>query len=248
MPTIIAIANQKGGVGKTTITLNLAYCLAALGRKTLVIDLDPQASLTEALHLPSDGWPMADALMGHPCHCAPELPMVDCFPNFRAIPSDYAALETAEISLGSRQGGAPDQLADMLDTITTDLDYIILDTRPSRGPLTLGAIRAAHMTISPVIPDKFSLDTLSTTMADAAHPNDVYILRNQYSIGRKLTSWMDNQLKPYAGQLLSTRIRTYAFISQATALGFPVCDFRSKTNACQDFTALAKEVDALCQI
>src|SRR5581483_12165409 len=136
---IYALANQKGGVGKTTTAINLAACLAEAGQPSLVIDLDPQANATSGLGLRANGVSSYDLLDGAPL---PELVKHTRFPNLDLVPSK-PELAGAVIELARRDDGER-FLRHALASGTEQYRFVFLDCPPSLGPLTVNALAAAE--------------------------------------------------------------------------------------------------------
>jgi chromosome partitioning protein len=156
--TIYAIANQKGGVGKTTTAVNVAACIAEAGYPTLLVDVDPQANATVGLGLPKDLKPsLYDALCGDveakkAIH-KPDIGSLDVLP---ASPE----LAGANVEL-PREPGSETRLRDLLDPLRDRYDFILLDCPPSLGPLTVNALVAADRVIVPVQTEYFALEGLA---------------------------------------------------------------------------------------
>jgi chromosome partitioning protein len=155
----LAIANQKGGVGKTTTAINLAYSLAAMGRRVLLVDLDPQASLTQAVGINPEAGSLAEVLGGaHPGR----VPMAEIIqplaPGVDLAPADLD-LAGCELGLTSRLG-REGVLKKALATVT-GYDLALLDCGPSLGLLVVNGLTAAHGVIAPVIPDALGLRGLA---------------------------------------------------------------------------------------
>ncbi len=158
MGTIYAIANQKGGVGKTTTAVNVAACLAEAGFPTLLVDIDAQANATVGLGAPKDVSPNAyDVLAGR-------LPAADALrdtdvPGLSLLPS-HPDLAGASVEL-PREPGSEVRLRDALAPIRDRFEYLILDCPPSLGPLTVNALVAADRVIVPVQTEYFALEGLA---------------------------------------------------------------------------------------
>jgi chromosome partitioning protein len=147
---IYALANQKGGVGKTTTAINLAACLAEAGERALVIDLDPQANATSGLGMHVDGVPLA------------ELTKHTAFPNLDLVPSK-PELAGAVVELAQREDGER-YLEQALASGTSEYDFVFLDCPPSLGPLTVNALAAADRVLVPVQAEYYALEGLSQLM------------------------------------------------------------------------------------
>jgi len=154
--TVYALANQKGGVGKTTTAINLAACLAEAGAATLVVDLDPQANATSGLGERADGASTYDLLDG--------APLADCirktrFANLDLVPS-RPELAGAVVELAQRTDGES-YLAQSLEGAREQYQFVFLDCPPSLGPLTVNALAAADQVLVPVQAEYYALEGLS---------------------------------------------------------------------------------------
>jgi chromosome partitioning protein len=153
---IYALANQKGGVGKTTTAINLAACLAEAGERALVIDLDPQANATSGLGMRANGTSSYDLLDGAPLA---ELTKHTQFPNLDLVPSK-PELAGAVVELAQRPDGER-YLTEALASGTSQYDFVFLDCPPSLGPLTVNALAAAHRVVVPVQAEYYALEGLA---------------------------------------------------------------------------------------
>jgi chromosome partitioning protein len=154
--TILALANQKGGVGKTTTAVNLAACLAEAGGRTLVLDLDPQANATSGLGERANGTSSYDLLDGaaledvaHPTR----------FPNLELAPS-RPELAGAAVEL-ARHGDGDSFLAAALEPARERYEYVFVDCPPSLGPLTVNGLAAADRVLVPVQCEYYALEGLA---------------------------------------------------------------------------------------
>jgi chromosome partitioning protein len=154
--TVYALANQKGGVGKTTTAINVAACLAEAGERALLVDLDPQANATSGLGERANGSSSYDLLDGAPLA---ELARPTRFANLDLVPSKRD-LVGAVVELARRDDGER-FLARALADGTAAYSYVFLDCPPSLGPLTVNALAAADRVLVPVQAEYYALEGLS---------------------------------------------------------------------------------------
>jgi chromosome partitioning protein len=158
MGTVYAIANQKGGVGKTTTAVNVAACIAEAGYATLLVDIDPQANATLALGVPKDAEPnIYDVLSGR---CALDDAVHDtAIEQLKLVPA-HPDLAAANVEL-PREPASEGRLRDALVGARERFDYVLLDCPPSLGPLTVNGLVAADRVIVPVQTEYFALEGLA---------------------------------------------------------------------------------------
>ena len=159
MGRIIAIANQKGGVGKTTTAINLAACLAEKGKKVLAVDMDSQGNLTSGLGVDKDNVENSiyETLLGE-CNLG-ECMLINVFPNLNLIPSsrDLAGAEVDFIDVDKPQY----ILKNIIRGVRKNFDFIIIDCPPALGMLTINAMTAADTVIVPIQCEFYALEGLS---------------------------------------------------------------------------------------
>jgi chromosome partitioning protein len=153
---VYALANQKGGVGKTTTAINVAACLAEAGERALVIDLDPQANATSGLGERANGTSTYDLLDGVPLQ---ELAKPTRFPNLHLVPS-RPELAGAVVEL-TRHDDGDTYLRQALAAGAASYSFVFLDCPPSFGPLTVNALAAADRVLIPVQAEYYALEGLS---------------------------------------------------------------------------------------
>jgi chromosome partitioning protein len=156
MGRVYAVANQKGGVGKTTTAINLAACLAEAGERALVVDLDPQANATSGLGARANGTSSYDLLDGAPLA---ELTQPTQFENLDLVPAK-PDLAGAVVEL-ARRGDGERYLAQALASGTDAYAFVFLDCPPSLGPLTVNALAAADRVLVPVQAEYYALEGLA---------------------------------------------------------------------------------------
>lgn len=159
MGTVFAITNQKGGVGKTTTAINLSACMAQIGKKVLIIDIDPQGNATSGLGINKRELEKSVYnVLIHDCD-ATEAIIDTNIKNLYIIPSsiELAGAEIELVSLMAREK----MLAEAISGIRQDFDYILIDAPPSLGLLTLNALAAANKAIVPIQCEFYALEGLS---------------------------------------------------------------------------------------
>ena len=247
----IAIANQKGGCAKTTTTINLAGAIACLGKKVLVIDLDPQAHATYGLGIRNQS---ADKSIYNVLTDDNEKrrPLTECIvnaaPNIDMIPSNIL-LSTLEQELKDTEG-AVSKLHEAIHSTQLNYDYIIIDCPPSLGFLTFNALRAAQLVVVPVDMSAFSLmgvgkllGMIELIKVNIGHSPAVKALATLFDRRLKYSQTMLDEIRTFfKEQTLDTVIRLNVTLRKAVAKGVTVMQFDKKANGAIDHTALAQEL------
>jgi chromosome partitioning protein len=250
MSRVIAIANQKGGVGKTTTAINLGASLAVAERRTLIIDMDPQANASSGLGLdrkPSTA-NIYDVLVGakEMRECVARgihLPKLDLVPATR----DLVGAEIEMVSMLSRET----VLRRALKELRGDYDYVLIDCPPSLGLLTLNTLTAADSVLIPIQCEFYALEGLSQLLNTirlvqrALNPKLMIegVLLTMFDRRLNLSNQVADEAREYFGsKVFKTAIPRNVRLAEAPSFGEPIIHYDVLSRGAQSYLALAKEV------
>ncbi len=248
MGKIVAIANQKGGVGKTTTAINLGACLAVLEKKVLLVDADPQANSTSGLGIVLEpGQPsIYNCIING--QSAKEVLLPTATPNLSIIPS-HIDLVGAELELVSRMRREY-VLQQALEVVRHDFDYILIDCMPSLGLLTVNALTAADSVIIPMQTEIYALEglqKLKNTIAlvkENLNPHLMIegILMTMYDSRLRLANMILEEVKQNITEpLFHTIIHRNSKISESPSMKAPVIMYDAASTGSMNFMQLATE-------
>ena len=250
MGRIIAIANQKGGVGKTTTAINLSACLAEQGKKVLVIDLDPQGNTTSGFGLDKDSLEnTVYQLMLDECTVRESMYGVEEIDNLKVIPSDVD-LAGAEIELLGRNEREY-ILKNEVDYIKDDYDFIIIDCPPSLNMLTINALTTSDSVLVPIQCEYYALEGIAQLM----HTIDLVKerLNSKLEIDGVVFTMYDSRtnLSSDVVDTVKENLQTYVYktiiprnvrLAEAPSNGLPINLYDGKSAGAESYRNLAKEV------
>jgi chromosome partitioning protein len=251
MGVIIAVANQKGGVGKTTTTANLGASLAMRGQRVLLVDMDPQGNLTAAFGQSArEGPTVAEALMDRKVPL-PILSVQESSGTAIDIVPASLGLATAEASLMNKLGREL-RLRDQLGTVSDRYDFVFIDTPPSLGLLTINALVAAHKVIIPTEARFFSLQglqMLQESIEEILYLNPklqvLGIVLSKYDRRLKEERTVSNYLRDnWGGTVFGTEIGSNSKILEAASVGVSIFSYSGAERAVTAYRQLAEEVAA----
>lgn len=252
---VIAMASQKGGVGKTTTTVNLAVQLARLQRRTLVVDFDPQASASQVLGMTAEqlnelgqqGASIYEAI----CNVRRETPLpVWQISEYLDLVPGHIDLAAAEQELNGRLGHEK-VLAERLAPLVGNYDYVLIDCPPSLGNLTIAALTAANEVLIPIPPEAMAVQAVARLRDTIAlvqrHTNERLTIAGMvltiYDKRRSMAKQLEQALRETHGPLVfETVIRDRANYTEDALLGAPTSVYAPGSSADQDYAALATEL------
>lgn len=244
MATICAISNHKGGVGKTTSAVNIGGALANLGKKVLLVDLDPQANLTQSLGIKAAEITIYENLKGEKA-----VSTIETRENLYVLPSSLD-LSAAEIELSS-EPGREYILREILSRVADKFDYILIDCPPSLGLLTINALTASDYVIIPLQAEYLPLRGLAklnevikkiqTRLNPKLEVGCVFF--TQYDARKILNRDIAENVRSFFGEkLFETKISSNIALAEAPSKGIDIFLYNRSCRGALDYTNLCKEL------
>ncbi len=246
MSRAVAVANQKGGVGKTTTAINLGAALARRGRRVLVVDLDPQANATSGLGVAKEPPGTYELLIEGVEARSVVRPTSEAGLDVIPSRSDLAGAEVELVAMMAREF----RLRRALEPIAGAYDYIFVDCPPSLGLLTVNALTAADEVLVPVQCEYLALEGLSHLMGTVdlvrRHLNGGLrvsgLLLTMYDARTNLSQQVVDEVRAHFPQTFATVIPRNVRVSEAPSHGLPLCAYDPRSAAARAYEALADEV------
>jgi chromosome partitioning protein len=240
---IIAIINHKGGVGKTTTTLNLGKALSLCGKKTLIIDIDPQANLSQSIGIEEPEMHIYQAMLENRA-----LPITKLDKNFDIIPADLD-LSEAEVKLQNDVNGYF-KLRNAIKSIKEQYDFVLIDCPPSLGILTTNALIAATHILIVVQSEYLAVKGLQTIL------RLVESVRENLNPDLEVAGMLITQLNKtvfrqniaetlrgiYQGKVFQSIVRQNISLAEASSVGQDIFTYNNKSAGAEDYMSLAKEI------
>lgn len=249
MGKIIAIANQKGGVGKTTTSVNLAASLGVLEKKVLLIDADPQANATSGLGIDVEGVEKGTYQLLEHSISANDAIIPTSSPNLDIIPAhiDLVAIEIELVDKDQREY----MMKKAIVALKKDYDYILIDCAPSLGLLTLNALTAADSVIIPIQCEYFALEGLGkllNTIKSVQKIHNVHLdieglLLTMYDSRLRLSNQVVEEVnKHFEAMVFKTIIQRNVRLSEAPSYGESIISYDAGSKGANNYLSLAEEL------
>lgn len=247
MGHIICVMNQKGGVGKTTTTINLAACFARAGRQTLIVDLDPQCNATSGL----DRKPLG---VRHPLVCdtpwteavvASDWPKLFLLPGCQSF-GEVSLLNQNDVKSDEYGGKTPiERLRELLQSGLKAYDYVLIDSPPAVSPLTKTALECATEILMPIQCEFFAMEGIAkmTSLIEKERWLSTGILLTMVDPTLELTREVKAQVREFFGNIVfQTEIPRDVAFSEASSYGKPVIEYAPRSRGARAYIELCMEV------
>ncbi len=247
MGKIIAVTNQKGGVGKTTTTVNLSACLAEAGQRVLAVDVDPQGNTTSGLGLKAGGKSAYEALVGQAdlkaCIVSTRVRQLDLLPADIRL----AGAEVELVNLPNREY----RLKTALQTVSAQYDFVLIDCPPSLGLLTVNALAAAARVLVPIQCEYYALEGVTSLMNTISRVNRTInpsldiegvlltMLDGRTNLGLQV---VDQVKRRFKSKVYAVTIPRNVRLGEAPSHGLPIHLYDSRSAGAEAYRALAREV------
>ncbi|WP_298122272.1 AAA family ATPase [Flavobacterium sp.] len=249
MGKIIAIANQKGGVGKTTTSVNLAASLGVLEKKVLLIDADPQANASSGLGIDVESVEIGTYQILEHSNTPQEAIIKSTSPNVDVIPAhiDLVAIEIELVDKENREY----MLKQALEKIKEEYDYILIDCAPSLGLLTLNALTAADSVVIPIQCEYFALEGLGKLLNTIKSVQKIHnpsldiegLLLTMYDSRLRLSNQVVEEVqKHFNDMVFKTIIQRNVKLSEAPSFGESIIAFDATSKGATNYISLAEEI------
>lgn len=249
MGKIIAIANQKGGVGKTTTSVNLAASLGVLEKKVLLIDADPQANATSGLGIDVDTVELGTYQILEHTVAAKDTIIKTSSPNVDLIPAhiDLVAIEIELVDKNQREY----MLQKVLTPVIDDYDFILIDCAPSLGLLTLNALTAANSVVIPIQCEYFALEGLGKLLNTVKSVQKIHnsnldiegLLLTMYDARLRLSNQVVEEVqKHFSEMVFKTIIQRNVRLSEAPSYGESIINYDAASKGATNYLSLANEI------
>jgi len=246
MSRVIAIMNQKGGVGKTTTTINLGHALALTGKTVTLLDMDPQGQVATGLGLSNDQGGLDHVLLDD---VALDEHIISARDNLDIIPAGTRLADFEHVSSGGSSRGHKLRLAIEASALE-QRDYVLIDCPPSSGLLGINAMFAADELVIPVSGDYLSLQGLSRMMqilkraeSLSGHEIKLWLVMTRMQMRRRLTQEVRSRvLKYFPSRVFDTAIRENVSLAECPSFGKTIFDYKNTSAGAEDYQSLAADL------